>query len=301
MVERNNREYELALITALIDVGQTADAAMLMDEVLTRDPNAGRPNLTAARLMVKEGKIADAEAYYHRAIYGEWPDNPAANQQAVRMELIDLLSKHGKKQELLAELISLEAQSGKDPGIQKRLAKLFLSVDSPARAASIYQAMVAKNPKDVDAYEGLGQAELEQGAYPAAHTAFEQASRRDPDNPSIRSHLQTLNTVVEVDPTVRRLTSEEKYRRSRRILEMASMGLRQCIANHLVGGSDEVGKVLTAADATTASKPPAHITNELAEGILNMAQMVWRARNGVCADTSPPDEALALIMKKLAS
>ncbi len=242
-IERDNREYELALIAALTEVGNTADAAMLMDEVLNRYPNDGRTNLTAARLMVKEGKVADAEAYYHRAIYGEWPD-PAVNQQAVRMELIDLLSKHGKKQELLAELISLEALSGKDPEIQKRLAKLFLSVDSPARAASIYQAMVARNPKDVDAYEGLGQAELEEGEYPASHTAFEQAFRIDPDNASVRSHLQTLNTVVEIDPTVRRLTSEEKYRRSRRILEMASMGLRQCISSHLVGGSDEVGKVL---------------------------------------------------------
>ena len=143
--------------------------------------------------------------------------------------------------------------------------------------------MVARDPKDVDAYEGLGQAELEQGEYPAAHTAFDQAFRRDPDNASIRSHLQTLNTVVEIDPTVRRLTSEEKYRRSMRILEMASMGLRQCISNHLVGGSDEVGKVLTAADATTASKAPAHVTNEMAEGILNMAETVWRAQNRACA------------------
>jgi tetratricopeptide (TPR) repeat protein len=301
VIERDNREYELALIAALTEVGKTADAGMLMDEVLNGNPNVGRTNLIAARLMVKEGKIADAEAYYHRAIYGEWPDNPTVNQQAVRMELIDLLSKRGKKQELLAELISLEAEAGKDPEIQKRLAKLFLSVNSPARAASIYQAMVAKNPRDVDAYEGLGQAELEQGEYPAAHAAFDQAFRRDPNNPSIRSHLQTLNTVVEIDPTVRRLTSEEKYRRSRRILEMTTMGLRQCISNHLVGSSDEVSKVLRAAEATTASKPPAHITNELAEGILNMAEMVWRAQNQACAGTSPPDEALALIMKKLAS
>jgi hypothetical protein len=110
-----------------------------------------------------------------------------------------------------------------------------------------------------------------------------------------------LNTVVEIDPTVRRLTSEEKYRRSRRILEMASMGLRQCISNHLVGGSDEVSKVLTAADATSASKPPAHITNELAEGILNMAEMAWRAQTRACDGAWPPDEALTLIMKKLAS
>src|ERR1700729_3568809 len=36
VIERDNREYELALIAALIDVGKTADAALLMDEVLHR-------------------------------------------------------------------------------------------------------------------------------------------------------------------------------------------------------------------------------------------------------------------------
>src|ERR1700744_698154 len=128
VIERDNREYELSLIAALTEVGKTSDAGILMDEVLNRDPNDGRTNLRAARLMVKEGKIADAEAYYHRAIYGQWADNPAANQQGGRRELIDLLSRRAKKQELFAELISLEAEAGKDPEIQKRLAKLFLSV-----------------------------------------------------------------------------------------------------------------------------------------------------------------------------
>jgi hypothetical protein len=32
-----------------------------------------------------------------------------------------------------------------------------------------------------------------------------------------------------------------------------------------------------------------------------MAETLWRAQNRACGGTSPPDEALALIMKKLAS
>ena len=86
-MERENADYELALITAFIDTGRTTDAEPLMNEMLQREPNDGRANLIAARLKVKEGNAADAEAYYHRAIYGEWPDDPASHRIAARMEL----------------------------------------------------------------------------------------------------------------------------------------------------------------------------------------------------------------------
>ena len=74
--------------------------------------------------------------------------------------------------------------------------------------------MAAKDPKDIAASEGLGEAELEQGQYGAARAAFLQGFFQHPNDASIRSHLETLNTVVALDPTLRQLTSEEKYRRS---------------------------------------------------------------------------------------
>ena len=33
----------------------------------------GATNLAAARLSVHRGDVEDAKAYYHRAIYGNWP------------------------------------------------------------------------------------------------------------------------------------------------------------------------------------------------------------------------------------
>jgi len=299
--ERENREYELTLITALMTTGKTAAADTLMNELLDREPNDGQSNLIAARLKAKEGNIAEAESYYHRAIYGEWPGGPDGHRSAVRMELIELLKKRGQKQELLAELISLDAEASPDPRIQKRLAQLFLSADSPSRAADIYQAMLKKDPKDIAASEGLGLAKLEEGEYPAAHTAFLAAFLRDPGNASIRSHLQELNTVVDLDPTLRKLTSREKYSRSMRILEMARAGLDQCVASHPSGGSGEAGRLLTAAAATVASKAPAHATNELAEGVLGIAEAVWRAQDQTCGTPAGDESALTLIMKKVAS
>ncbi len=246
--------------------------------------------------MTRQGKAADAEAYYHRAIFGEWPADAPERRIEARVELIDQLMKQNRKQELLAELISLEAEPSAGADVRKRLANWFLLAGSPARAAEIYRAMAANDPKDIAAAEGLGEAELEQGQYGAARAAFLQGSFQHPNDASIRSHLETLNTVVALDPTLRQLTSEEKYRRSLRILEMARAGLAQCAAQNPL--------VALAATALSA-KAPAHVTNEDAEKVLALAQQAWRARNDTCGGAVPESaagkaEALSLLMKKLA-
>jgi tetratricopeptide (TPR) repeat protein len=297
-IERQNAEYELQLITALTLTGKTAEAEPLLTDILQREPNDGRANLTAARLTIRKGNTAEAEAYYHRAIYGEWPGDAASHRVSARMELIDLLARMNQKQELLAELISLQAETPPNDEIQKRLGKLFLLAGSPARAAGVYEDLAAKDPTDIAAYEGLGEAELEQGNYAAAHEAFFRASSRDPDNESVRAHLQTLNTVAELDPTVRQLTSAEKFSRSIRILDMAREVLDRCVAGP---SADETGQLLKTAEATIAAKMPAHMTNEIAEGVLSLAEKLWRADRAACAERPGDLNALDLIMNKLAS
>ena len=286
--ERENPDYELELISALTESGKTADAEPLMTEMLQREPNDGRVNLIAARLRKQEGNPADAEAYYHRAIYGEWRMDPARHRIAARLELVDDLMKRGRRQELLAELISLGAEPEITPAVRKRLARLFLDTGSPARAADEYRALIAKDPKDVTAAEGLGEAELEQGQYSAARAAYLQGFFQNPNDASIQMHLATLNTVVALDPTLRQLTSEEKYRRSVRILDMARTALAGCAAqNPLL--------------AQVTGQMPAHVTNEDAEKVLALAEQIWRAGNDACGAAVNAEDALNLLMRKLAT
>jgi predicted Zn-dependent protease len=305
-LERQNSEYELQLIAALTAAGKTADAEPLLTDILQRKPNDALANLTAARVMIREGNTGEAEAYYHRAIFGEWPgagasqspSQSASRRVSTRLELIDLLARRNQKQELLAELISLQAETPANAEIQKRLGKLFLLAGAPARAADVYEALAGKDPTDTAAYEGMGEAELEQGHYAAAHLAFFRAAARDPANESVRAHLQTLDTVAELDPTVRQLTSAEKYSRSIRILDMARAALDQCVASHR---GDETGPLLKSAEAAIAAKAPAHVTNEIAEGVLSLAAKLWRADRAACAGGPATQTALDLIMNKLAS
>ncbi len=309
-LERENTAYELELIAALTAAGKADDAEPLLTEVLQREPNDGRANLIAARLMVRRGNITEAESYYHRAIYGTWPGDSAESRESVRMELVNLLAEKNQKQELLAELISLDAQSP-PPEIRKRLAELYLVAGSPGRAVNIYQSFVAQNPNDIAAYEGLGDAEIEQGQYGAAHDAFRRAALRDPENASVRARLAMLNIVTGLDPTRRQLTSAEKYRRSLRILKMARDEAGRCAAT-----SPSASAVLTsganrgfaaAGDAIIASRAPAHATNEAAEAVLSLAEKLWQASTAACGNgnlpegRSPDRDALVLLMKKLAA
>jgi tetratricopeptide (TPR) repeat protein len=292
-LDRQNSRYSLRLVSALVASGRNADAAPLLQSVLQRKPNDGEANLEAARLAVKSDDLQEAQAYYHRAIYGEWPGNADPRRNEVRMELVNLLVEKNRKQELLGELIELEAQPAASAGERKRIAELLLVADAPARAAAIYTAMLDADPRDSAASEGLGNAELQLGQYRAAHDAYQRAFMRDPNNSSVRERLAVLNTVTGLDPTLRSLTSLEKYRRSIRILQMARESLGQCDGE----GAPELLKV---ADAQVGAAIPAHVTNEAAEGVLAIAEELWQAEQA-CAGAKARDASpLQLLMRKLA-
>lgn len=299
-LERRNLAYERELIAALTAAGKSSEAEPLMNEVLDADRNDGAANLVAAHLRLKEGKIVDAEAYYHRAIYGEWPRESLAHRIAARMELIDLLVARNQKQDLLAELLPLAEEARGKPAIQTRLAHLFLLAGSPARAAELYRQLIRQGPKNADAYAGLGEADLEQGDYRDAHNAFASAAARQPDDPAIRSKRQLASTLAGLDPTPRKLSSAEKYQRSLYILEWAQQDLEKCIQTKPSGPSDEQQTLLERAEGMMENQNAAHATNELSEGALSLAEKIWQARLNCNAATAPDEEALRLIMNKLA-
>lgn len=300
-LERRNSEYELQLIKALIDAKKPEEADLLVREILDREPNNGRANLYAAHLMIAEEKTVEAESYYHRAIYGEWPDDALSHRIAVRMELADFLAARGRQEELLAELLPLQEEAGNDPAAQRRIARLFLAAGSPSRAAEEYRALIKQNSKDGDAYAGLGQAELQMGNYRAAREAFLGAASRKPNDPAIQKKVELSTTLNALDPTARKLTSNEKYRRSLQILELARSDLQSCLSTNPAGVPDSTRQLLRSIDDTLTKKSPAAVTNELAEQVLGLGEDALQARIKLCGKAvSANEEPLRLIMEKLA-
>lgn len=300
-LERDNTAYELDMISALVALGRTADADPLIDEVLQRKPNDGYANLVAARLKAKESDSEEAEAYYHRAIYGEWPPDAAIHGRDVRFELVQYLVRRNSKQQMLAELISLEAEADDDEPLQRRIAELFLAADSPGRAAVVYRELISKNPDDASAYEGLGEAEMEQGHYRPARAAFLQASWHH-EGPSSGARLVLLNEVIQLDPTPRNLPTAEKFERSLRILALAKGDLEAHLEKQPGLANAQTAALLKSAADAAGAKPPHGPTNELAEENLDLAMRIWKVRQSLFGPaTSPDEEALKLTMEHLAS
>ena len=295
-MERDNVVYELDMISALTALGRTADADPLIDEVLQRRPNDGYANLIAARLKATEGDVEDAEAFYHRAIYAEWPHDGSLHARDARFELVQYLVRKHAKQELLAELISLEAEADGDAALRHRVAELFLTAESPARAATVYRALIETNPDDATSYEGLGEAEMQRGDYRAARTAFMQAAMHHAGE-ATGSRLLLLNEVIQLDPTPRRLPTAEKLERSLRILALAKGDLAAQLEKRPSAANAETADLLKA-----AASPPRAATNETAEQNLDLATKIWRLRVSLFGSSTAPDqEALKLTMEHLAS
>jgi tetratricopeptide (TPR) repeat protein len=198
---RDNRTYPLALARALVATGRLGEAESSLRDLLDRDSNYGETNLIMARLMVRESNSTEADAYYHRALYGRWP--AGSNQANVRMELIDFLARRGARQELLPELLLLQNETGAAPADVK-VAGLFLMAGSPNRAADAYRDLIRRNPDDVELYRGLGEAELAQGDFHRAQANFVEALRRKPGDPDIIQRLQFTTMLSSLDPTPRR-------------------------------------------------------------------------------------------------
>ena len=219
-----------------------------------------------------------------------------AEQGMRRFHLIDL--PRGDTTDLLAELLPLESEVRKDTGTLQQVAKLYLRAGSPARAEITYRALIKENPhdhpEDAGNYAGLGDAELAQGNYRNAEAAYRSAARLN-DGSQFEQRLQFAETMAALDPTVRWLSSTEKYRRSMRILQLARDTLNRCAQ------SDEAKGLMADTDKVLAEKIRGPMNNELAEDRLALAGQLWETRLTSCGpSTSPGEESLRLVMAKLA-
>ena len=298
VLERNNREYLIPLATAQIAAKQLEAAEDTLNNLLERNSNDSGANLLMARLMVAEKRYAEADSYYHRAIYGSWAGDSGHSSVEARLELVDFLAKHGTPKELLSDLLPLENEAETNRTIAEKLPELFLRAGSVNRAKEAYQSLIKQEPGDVDAYAGLARAELISGNYQAAQLAFSGALRRKPDDPALRQWIAIAGRVMALDPTPRRLPSSEKYSRSMELLGLTEDALKACVSGK--EAADSIQPLLDSADQLRAARVKGALPNELAEQRLDLAEKLWRARVKVCATPPAWNDSLALVMQKLA-
>lgn len=296
-IERGNRDYLRTLAQAQFAAGRTADAESTLTELLQSDSTDGLASLIMGRVLVKEGRFAEAVTYFRRAIYGHWNEDGTGNRLRARFELIDLLAQRNAKEDLLAELLPAQEQSPRDLKLQIRLGRLFLLAGSPARAADVFRGILYDAPGNAEAYDGLGEAEFERGNYRAAQRDFQLTLRLAPDDQSARQRLDICNELLMLDPTTRGLGLVERFSRSLKLVELTLGETSQCIGPNpspqLRGLLDE------AARALKAHVSAAH-QSEVSESNLDLAEQLWQARKKECKSPPPADSPLALVLARLA-
>lgn len=277
-LERSSREYQLALSRALVKTGRREEAAPLLTTVLSRGPNYGPANLEMARLLKAGGDTTGAAAYYHRAIYGTWPSGADAEILHARLELVDMLEGAHQNRDVLAELLLLEDSAHRDPEILLKVARWYLSAGFPARAATLFREFTKTEPDNPEVYAGLGDAELTVGDYRSAREAYTAAMRRG--DKSVSERLVTAVELASLDPTVRRLGSAERKRRSDLILARAEGMLGKCVPN----------PDLQARAEQKQSDPDEAVA---------LAEEIWAYGQRACPDIAQADAPMTTLMSRL--
>ncbi len=295
-IERGNRDYLRTLAQAQVAAGSTADAESTLTELLQSDSTDGLANLIMARVLVKEGRFAEAISYFHRAIYGRWNEDAVENRLHVRFELIDLLAQRNSKEELLAELLPIQDEAPRDLKTRTWMGRLFLLAGSPARAADIFRGILHDAPGNTDAYDGLGEAEFARGNYRAAQRDFQTALRLAPNDQSPRRRLDVCNELLMLDPTIRRLGPVQRFNRSLKLVDLTLDETRQCIAQN---PSPELQGLLDKADKTLRADVSAAHESEFSESNLDLAEQLWQARKKECKSPPAVDSPLALVLARL--
>jgi hypothetical protein len=143
----------------------------------------------------------------------------------------------------------------------------------------------------------LGQSEFAQGDYRAAQRDFQAALRLSPDDAASRHWLDLCDQLLQLDPTLRGLNADERWRRSVALVEFVQNDVGACLKPD---SPPELQELATKADAAVkAHVNPAH-ESEASEANLDLAEQLWQVRKKDCQPPASSDSALALVLKRLA-
>lgn len=287
-------QYRLALALALIKVGDLGEAQAHLSELQESDPTSGIVNLKLAQLAARRGDFQQAVTYYHRAIYGQWTSQPEQNRIQARFDLIAFLVGRKAKKEAIGELLQMAGEVPDDPPLKDRIGNMLLEYGAPANAADIFQDVLSEHV-DAGAYFGLGQANFAQADYTAAQHAFRRALHMQPDNQEIRQRLALTDQIVALDPTVARLSSAERYDRSRQLVSKALAALERC-----AGAEGEVLPDTFSSLMAEARKASPRRREGETPHLISLAEQLWQARAKLCASPPQKDEPLAFVLAKIA-
>ncbi len=294
-------KVRLRLAEALAAAGQIRQAHAYLLALWEESPADGNFNLELARLAARTGEMAEAQRYYHGAIYGLWNDDPIARRRNVRLELVRFLLSRRATQQAESELIALAADLPPDPQWQMEVGQLLLQVADPGRALALFRAVIAKGPRDAGALAAAGEAAFQLQDYVSARHYLQRALALNPSDVRSAQLLQTAELVLQLDPYEARIGREERARRVLRAFEQTQYRLEKCAEQKGIPIASNPPGVPIAADYQEFEALSPHVGSRALRDDPDLVdtamQLVFRSQNDAAsACGQPAGEDLALLL-----
>ncbi len=305
---QTDSDYRLGLAEALYEVGKYPESENHLRQLLVERPTSGVANHRLAQLAEADGRWDDAAIYYRTAVYGQWDVNDEVRideqRRAVRLELIAVLERSGRDEELATELQELSNNDPENREVRHRLARQWLKIEAYTRATEQFRVLLRLDPNDLDAATGRAESEFYLGNYLTARTYYRRAARQSSDE-TIRARIALCDRIVRLNPTQRGVHLTDRYSRSRKVMRQVLDNRAACrnpLGDALVGplppldlGLQEAFDKVNYALAHTRRQA----TEEAVEANILLATELWSKSRPLCADRQPDNEALELVMAKL--
>ncbi len=225
---RDNRLYRLRLAQALLATNQVEEARPYLLNLWQHEPGNGTVNLELAHLAARKGDAAEANRYFHNAIYGVWEKDPQNRRRQVRLELCEFLLSHGERQAAQAALIELAADLPKDAGLYAHVGTLFLKAEDYSQAFDTLRQALNLDPKQQTALRGAGEASFRMANYRDARRYLDRAVQLNPQDTTAAQRLEMTNLILSLDPLERGLSAQTRARRVVFAYQQAVERLRAC-------------------------------------------------------------------------
>jgi Tfp pilus assembly protein PilF len=295
----SSRRYRLALASALAADHQDDAARQVLRVLRESAPEHPEANLQLARLEVRAGDLREAIRYYQNALHGLWGNEQGDVRQRVRGELIELLFRHRQDSRALSEVLILSANVPDDAASQIEVGRLFLRAGDPRRALDHLRRALRGEPNNVRALAGAGEAAFALGEYARSRQYLQRIA--DPSDRA-RELLALTDLVLANDPLARRLTPDERRRRTVGNLAHAVQRLDACVAQRPAQGARaselSVLQVEARAFGRALTVRKIRAFPDTIEAGVEMVARIERALATACDPPALMDRALLLIAER---
>lgn len=282
--------FQLALAQSLATNGERGQARLVLLRLREHHPEDPDVDLALARLEAQGGDPATAIRYYQHALAALWHDSQNAIRPRVRLELIELLLRHGQRSRALSELLVVGPTVRDDAATRTRLGQMFLQAGDAARAAQEYAAALRLEPANGAALAGAGEAAFQQGQYARARQLLARA-------PASIGRVDDLRAITDFvltrDPLASRLSQAERRRRLGANLDHVSSRASECAATANLGALQAEVDAMRARLARRRA-----IAHDAAGDAMVLVSRLQQAVVDGCGPTSPLDHALVLIARR---